>query len=419
MKLGPFLAIAFAFFLIAIFPYYAGNDEPILITSDEDGDGVTDDKDKCIGEVPSEGEDLNEDGCIDSKMTNDEISYIKKISKFNLAQYLFFAIVAIVGSALYWERKKIRSVLYDDDEFVTNFKKNLDNDKETENIDYDKLGEDKVYTEQTGTIFDGFKFSFRDFNAEADKSIQIISIVCLAFLLVGPTQSWLQVDGITSQMEAGATDFYEDEKFEATYYSDYWETKPATSTQYENPRCTDEIVDIYNCNYRVSLFGSMDQFLTLSALFCFIVFILNFRSEKYKRGIAIFFTLCLITTMASLLIFTSLIDNAIEADSYFLEEDDVGKCWMEESRIWGEVECVMQIDNTFYKDNTTYSPGIGFWIILINCSVLFLGLFTSIQPLLTTSNRTWTEALKDNWQIFAMIFAIFFLWRLNELMLNL
>ena len=419
MKLGPFLAIAFAFFLIAIFPYYAGNDEPILITSDEDGDGITDDKDKCIGEVPSEGEDLNEDGCIDSKMTNDEISYIKKISKFNLAQYLFFAIVAIVGSALYWERKKIRSVLYDDDEFITNFKKNLDNDKETENIDYDELGEDKVYTEQTGTIFDGFKFSLRDFNAEADKSIQIISIVCLAFLLVGPTQSWLQVDGITSQMEAGATDFYEDEKFEATYYSDYWETKPATSTQYENPRCTDEIVDIYNCNYRVSLFGSMDQFLTLSALFCFIVFILNFRSEKYKRGIAIFFTLCLITTMASLLIFTSLIDNAIEADSYFLEENDLGKCWMEESRIWGEVECVMQIDNTFYKDNTTYSPGVGFWIILINCSVLFLGLFTSIQPLLTTSNRTWTEALKDNWQIFAMIFAIFFLWRLNELMLNL
>ena len=59
--------------------------------------------------------------------------------------------------------------------------------------------------------------------------------------------------------------------------------------------------------------------------------------------------------MASLLILTSLIDNAIEADSYFLEEDDVGKCWMEESRIWGEVECVMQIDNTFYKDNTTYS----------------------------------------------------------------
>ena len=163
----------------------------------------------------------------------------------------------------------------------------------------------------------------------------------------------------------------------------------------------------------------MDQFLTLSALFCFIVFILNFRSEKYKRGIAIFFTLCLITTMASLLIFTSLIDNAIEADSYFLEENDLGKCWMEESRIWGEVECVMQIDNTFYKDNTTYSPGVGFWIILINCSVLFLGLFTSIQPLLTTSNRTWTEVLKDNWQIFAMIFAIFFLWRLNELMLNL
>ena len=419
MKLGPFLAIAFAFFLIAIFPYYAGNDEPILITSDEDGDGITDDKDKCIGEVPSEGEDLNEDGCIDSKMTNDEISYIEKISKFNLAQYLFFAIVAIVGSALYWERKKIRSVLYDDDEFITDFKKNLDNDKETENIDYDKLGEEKVYTEQTGSIFDGFKFSFKDFNAEADRSIQIISIICLLFLLVGPTQSWLQIDGITSQMEIDSTDFYGEDEFEATYYSDYWETKPVTSTQYENPRCSDEIRDFYNCNYRSSLFGSMEQFLTLSALFCFMVFILNFRSEKYKRGIAIFFTLCLITTMASLLIFTSLIDNAIESDSYLLEDENLGKCWMEESIIWGDVECVIQIDDTFYKDNTTYSPGIGFWIILINCSILFLGLFTSIQPLLTESDRTWTEALRDNWQIFAMIFAIFFLWRLNELMLNL
>jgi len=92
---------------------------------------------------------------------------------------------------------------------------------------------------------------------------------------------------------------------------------------------------------------------------------------------------------------------------------------MEESRIWGEVECVKLIDDKFYRDSTTYSPGIGFWIILINCSTLFLGLFTSIEPLLIKSDRTWTEAIRDNWQVFALIFAIFFLWRLNELMSNL
>ena len=71
-------------------------------------------------------------------MTNDEISYIEKISKFNLAQYLFFAIVAIVGSALYWERRKIRSVLYDDDEFITDFKKNLDNELKVTTAEYQR-----------------------------------------------------------------------------------------------------------------------------------------------------------------------------------------------------------------------------------------------------------------------------------------
>tara|TARA_Y100000768_G_C23938675_1_gene663941 strand:+ start:252 stop:1535 length:1284 start_codon:yes stop_codon:yes gene_type:complete len=427
MKLGPFLAIAFAFFLIAIFPYYAGNDEPILITSDEDGDGITDDKDKCIGEVPSEGEDLNQDGCIDSKMTNDEISYIKKISKFNLAQYLFFAIVAIVGSALYWERKKIRSVLYDDDEFVTNFKKNLDNDKETENIDYDKLGEDKVYTEQTGSIFDGFKFSFRDFNAEADKSIQIISIVCLAFLLIGPNQAWLQVEGESEEL-MNSDVLQETIYFDAKYFSNHWETTTGNTTQgftvtineYENHKCTDEIMEVYNCNSRSALFGTVDQFLTLSALLCFIVFILNFRAEKYRRSIAIFFTLSLVTTMASLLIFTSLIDNVIESDRLLYEDEEkAGTCWMDKPMIWGETECLIQIDNRIYTDTSTFTPGISFWIILTTISILFVGLFTSIEPLITMEKRTWAEALRQNWQVFAMIFAIFFLWRLNELMLNL
>ena len=177
---------------------------------------------------------------------------------------------------------------------------------------------------------------------------------------------------------------------------------------------------MYNCNYRSSLFGTMKQLLTLSALFCFIVFILNFRAEKYRRGIAIFFTLCLVTTMASLLLFTSVIDNAIESDQHLLDQDEsLGACWMEEPRIWGETECVVLIDNDIYTDKTTFTPGISFWIILTTVSILFVGLFTSIEPLLTMEKRTWREAMGQNWQVFAMIFAIFFLWRLNELMSNL
>jgi hypothetical protein len=164
----------------------------------------------------------------------------------------------------------------------------------------------------------------------------------------------------------------------------------------------------------------MNQLLTLSALFCFVVFILNFRAEKYRRGIAIFFNLCLVTTMASLLLFTSLIDNAIESDRHLLNqgEDNIGTCWMEEPRIWGETECIIYIDDQAYTDHSTYTPGTSFWIILTTVSILFVGLFTIIEPLLTMEKRTWTEAIKQNWQVFAMIFAIFFLWRLNELISN-
>ena len=125
MKYGPFLAVVFAFFLIAIFPYYAGNDEPTLITTDSDGDGITDNKDECPREKPEPGQDLDENGCIDGEISKEEIKYLDKISKINLAQQLIFAILAVVGGALYWERKKIRSVLYEEDEFVTDFKKNL------------------------------------------------------------------------------------------------------------------------------------------------------------------------------------------------------------------------------------------------------------------------------------------------------
>jgi hypothetical protein len=91
---------------------------------------------------------------------------------------------------------------------------------------------------------------------------------------------------------------------------------------------------------------------------------------------------------------------------------------MEEPRIWGETECIIYIDDQAYTDHSTYTPGTSFWIILTTVSILFVGLFTIIEPLLTMEKRTWTEAIKQNWQVFAMIFAIFFLWRLNELISN-
>jgi len=430
MKMGPFLAVIFAFFLIAIFPYYAGNDEPSYVISDEDGDGVTDDKDKCPREAAAEGQDIDEDGCTDNALTKEEISYLGKIAKFNLAQHLLFSIIAIVSGAIYWEREKIRNILYEEDKFLSEFKKTSGDDKASENVDYDDLGEDNVYNEQTGSIFDGLKNSFSGFNAEADRGVQIISLICLVCFLIGPNQAWLQVDNTTTvddqtsmPIHSGTTDY-----FKAIFFSDYWEITTApngaedvVNKEYENPQqCTDEVMDVYNCNYRGSLFGTMKQLLTLSALFCFIVFILNFRAEKYRKGIALFFSLCLVTTMASLLLFTSLIDNAIESDRHLLDQDEsLGTCWMEEPRIWGETECMVLTNGTIYTDKTTFTPGISFWIILTTVSILFIGLFTSIEPLLAMEKRTWSEVMRQNWQVFAMIFAIFFLWRLNELMSNL
>ena len=92
---------------------------------------------------------------------------------------------------------------------------------------------------------------------------------------------------------------------------------------------------------------------------------------------------------------------------------------MDEPRIWGETECVVEIDDRIYTDTSNFTPGISFWIILTTISILFIGLFTSIEPLITMEKRTWAEAMRQNWQVFALIFAIFFLWRLNELMTNL
>ncbi|MDP7591082.1 MAG: hypothetical protein QGG08_05660, partial [Candidatus Poseidoniia archaeon] len=59
------------------------------------------------------------------------------------------------------------------------------------------------------------------------------------------------------------------------------------------------------------------------------------------------------------------------------------------------------------------------YIVLICISMMFVGLFTHIVPMITMEQITWTEAVKRNWQVFAVIFLIVFLWRLNVLMANL
>ena len=76
MRIAPLIAIAFAFFLIAIYPIYSeDNVDENLTYSDEDNDGIPSDKDKCPEENAS-GKDIDEDGCIDSEITKEEVDYL-------------------------------------------------------------------------------------------------------------------------------------------------------------------------------------------------------------------------------------------------------------------------------------------------------------------------------------------------------
>ena len=419
MKYGPILAVIFAFFLIAIYPHYSSNDEPIFIFADDDGDGVTNDKDKCP-EDNAKDYDINEDGCTDTEITKEEIDYIGRIAKMNLGQYLLFAIVSLLGTAIYWEREKIKSILSDEDDFLKNFNAESDKDEITENPDYADLGKDKEYTDSNTSFFDRFSFSLSELNAEADRGIQVMAVICLLCFLVAPNQAWFQVEGIKTYSENN-----EEEAFTVEHYSNFLEYNgnAEITANYDSSSCTSEIDKYYNCDYRSTLFGTVETLLSLSALFCFVLLLLNFRSEKYRVPVAIVFTLCLVTTMASLLIFTTLIDNALMADEHLLDDNqnEAAGCWMSEPIIWGESECISLDANGNYITETEikYTPSIAFFIILTSISILFIGLFTSISPLLEYKKISLREVVTNNWQVFAIIFTIFFLWRLNVLMTHL
>ena len=422
------MAVVFAFFLIAIYPYYAEDDgSPIFIVSDDDGDGVTNDKDKCPEEDASE-RDIDEDGCIDSEITKEEVDYIEKIAKFNLGQYILFAVLSLLGTAIYWEREKLKAALYEDDDL--DFSKLTEQEKSgdiEEDIDYAELGKDKKYNIQTESS-GSFSFSFSKLSEEADLGAQIICVayIVLLFAALGYVGefSWFNVEGTQNGID-----------FEARHYSEHmeygqredkiadWEEFSGEIISYESSHCTDEVDKFYNCDYRQSLFGTVNSLLSISLFLGFFAILLAFRAQKYRIWLASVFSIALITSMASLLIFTSLIDNALIADSHTLDENQemAGGCWMSNPAIWGKTECVsLEGEGEYsYETEISYSPGISFYIVLICISMMFVGLFTHIVPMITMEQITWTEAVKRNWQVFAVIFLIVFLWRLNVLMTTL
>ena len=436
MRSGPLIAVVFAFFLIAIYPYYADNDEPpMFIVSDDDGDGITNDKDRCPEEDASE-RDIDEDGCIDSEITKEEVDYIEKIAKFNLGQYVLFAALSLLGTAIYWEREKLKAVLYEEGDF--DFSKLSEQESSSdieEDLDYAELGKDKEYNIQTGSSFGSFSFSFKKLNEEADRGTQILCLVYIVMLFAALGHvgefSWFNVEGTQNGLD-----------FEARHYSEHMEynharlvlteigtetfseeTQAEETISYESSRCTDEVDEFYNCDYRQSLFGTVNTLLSVSLFLCFFTILLAFRAQKYRVWIASVFSIALITSMASLLIFTSLIDNALITDSHTLDENQeiAGGCWMSNPAIWGETECVsLEGEGEYsYETEISYSPGISFYLVLICTSIMFVGLFINISPMIAMEQITWTEAIKRNWQIFAVIFLIVFLWRLNVLMTTL
>ena len=422
MKIAPLIAIIFAFFLIAIYPIYSddGIDEN-LSYSDEDNDGIPNDKDKCPEENAS-GKDIDEDGCIDSEITKEEVDYLERLAKINIGQYIIFAVVSLFSTAIYWERDRISAILTDKDELsAENYKQISGDDTVSEAVDYDELGKNREVNIQKDEQRSRLSFSFAELNAEANNSIQLMALICIISFILIPEFSWLNVDGTRTNNDGSERDF-EIKHYSLILEHNYPLVENGTNfLGYTSSECTSDIDKIHNCNYRASLFDTIDSILSISIIFCFMLIMLAFRAEKYRRIIAIVFSLTLIVTMSSLLIFTALIDNALEADEPLIDskQSSGSGCWMSSPIIWGDGNCVgSDNERNIYSETFTFSPGVAFYLILICTSILFLGLFTIIEPLLESRKISWTEAMRNNWQVFAIIAIIVFLWRVNVLITN-
>ena len=420
MKLAPLIAIVFAFFLIAIYPIYSedGINEN-LTYSDEDNDGITSDKDKCPEENAS-GKDIDEDGCIDSEITKEEVDYLERLAKINLGQYILFAIISLFSTAIYWERERITALLTDKDELsVENYKSIEGNDIASEELDYDDLGKEREINIQKDARRSRLSFSFAELNAEANNAVQIMALICIITFIFIPEFSWLNVEGTRTDDDFSKIDF------EVKHYSNILEHVSGNETKissgYISSDCTNDIDKIHNCNYRSSLFYTLDNIISISILLCTLLILLAFRAEKYRKIIAVVFSLNLIIAMSILLIFTALIGNALEADEPLIDsKQSTGSgCWMKSPVIWGEGNCVgMDEEGNVYSEIFTFSPGIAYYLILICISILFLGWFTAVEPLLESKKISWANAMKNNWQVFAIIAVTIFLWRVNVLINN-
>ena len=419
MKYGPIIAVIFAFFLIAIYPYYIGNDLPLVNLTDDDGDGVTNDKDQCPNEDASL-RDINKDGCLDSEITKEEVDYLEKIAKFNLGQYFVFAILSLLATVVFLERENIKLILSSEEE-PSSMRKFGKSDEESKNVDYDNLGSVKDY-KADNNVYGAIRLGeIREkIWKEADTNMQIISFICTICFLFAPTTSWFNVTGYENIEYSDGSESTK-ENFEAKHYIDEL-VYEGTIVSYESNDCTEKIDNIHNCNYRSSLFQTIDTMLNAAIILCFLVFLLSFRIEKYRIPVSVIFSIALITTMAMLLIFTSLIDNALTSDEVLIdsEQKENAGCWMANPIIWGEGNCMVLGENgdLIINEEVTYNPGIAFFIVLACISLLFIGLFTDIYPLLNQRKITWTEAARENWQVFALIAVVVFLWRVNLIVSN-
>ena len=423
MKFGPIVAVVFAFFIIAVYPYYVNDDLPLVNLSDDDGDGVTNDKDLCPEEDASL-KDLDKDGCLDSEITKEEIDYLEKIAKLNLGQYVLFAVLSLITTVVFLERENIK-LIFTSEEEPSSMENFGDTDKEAENVDYETLGEVKDYSAD-GTAYGAVRIREIASNMwkEADVNIQIISTLCILCCLFAPSVSWLSVSG----NESGEFDpnNMQGTGFTAEHYIDNLEYsadgEDTKIVSYESQSCTEEVDEFHNCDYRTSLFQTIDTMLNVIIILCFVTFLLSFRIEKYRIPVSIVFCLALTTTMGMLLLFTSLIDNALISDEVLIDskQKETAGCWMTNPIIWGDGNCQQLIGNgdVVVNENVEYMPGLAFFIVLTSISLLFVGLFTDVYPLLSQRKTTWAEAMRENWQVFAIIGIIIFLWRVNLIVSN-
>ena len=271
MKYAPLIAIVFAFFLIAIYPLYSeDNINENLTYADDDNDGVTNDKDKCPEENAS-SKDIDEDGCIDSEITKEEVDYLERLAKINIGQYILFAIFSLFSTAIYWERERISALLTDKDELsAENYKSIEGNDFTSEYIDYDDLGKDRELKIQKDAKRSRLSFSFAEINAEANNSVQIMALICIVVFLLIPEFAWFSVEGSRTNVSDLSSDDFEVEHYSYLLKHTYPISENETKILgYISSDCTNNIDKIYNCDYRSSLLIHLTIFFLYLFYFAF------------------------------------------------------------------------------------------------------------------------------------------------------